>query len=175
MTAPTSSHYIFLYNSDGAHPVCVEETTKKLKANCSKYSVIAVDSSYILRESAPSLYVLPGGSAMQMGIALKSATKKIQSCVQKKGSGMLGICAGAMVACSKWEYLVPTRQTPYEAGIVSSSEYLCNFGPHPEVAEWSQNHGYPLSDKDVRHNNHLFKESCLLAGIEVDPPSSTRL
>src|SRR5579862_3000335 len=101
--ASCNNYSIFLYAGQGTSPICVEETKKSLEKNCSKYSVILVDSSYISRDGPPDLFVLPGGSTMTMLIGLKNAIAKIKSCVEK-GSGFFGICAGAIIASSKWDY-----------------------------------------------------------------------
>ena len=41
-------------------------------------------------------------------------------------------------------------------------------GIHPELAQWSHENGFPLSDKDLRNNNKLFRECCARAGITLD-------
>jgi len=103
----TISNNVLIYRGQGADPTCVDATTTKISQLYSRdYSIIQVDQSYLERENNPYLYVLPGGNAMDMGNSLKKVAEKIKNSVNK-GSGLLGFCAGAMVATSNWKYHNP--------------------------------------------------------------------
>ena len=117
----SSNNTIFLFNGEGTNTICVEETERFVKKKIDNYHLIQVDQSYIEREAAPCTYIFPGGQALYMGRALMNVSQKIHQAIVK-GSNILGICAGGLVACSDWEYYCYSpRYNQYE--ILSSKSF----------------------------------------------------
>ena len=69
------------------------------------------------------------------------------------------------------QYVFPTnpRIKNIKPSAVIHSTYgygdIVFLGIHPELAQWSQNNGYSLSNHDLKWNDFLFEESCRLAGL----------
>lgn len=124
------SNNIFVYKGAGTDETCFKETFGKLEGKYGKkYSVIQVDTSYIAREARPKVFVFPGGKAGLMGGQLKIVAEKVNRSV-RSGSGLLGFCAGAMVASSHWSYILPTKLDSKGIGFFNvPKEERFNLGP----------------------------------------------
>lgn len=71
------------------------------------------------------------------------------------------------------QYVSPTnpqvKKIRQAAAVIHSSYQYGNLvflGVHPELAQWSQNRGYPISERDLEWNDYLFEKSCRLSGLE---------
>lgn len=104
------NNQIYVYKGEGVNEICFDETMKHLqKFGGRAYQYLQVDASFIKREEAPSLFVFPGGKAVEMGWKARESAKKVNEAVNK-GSSFLGFCAGAIVSSSFWNYQLPTMK-----------------------------------------------------------------
>lgn len=101
------SGLVLIYNKSGAEASCSRAAYEKIRAQIDErsyrvqYISEAPEAINDTHSNPVRLFVIPGGNYTQMSSELKLLGPRIRSLIVEDGASYLGLCAGAIAACSQ--------------------------------------------------------------------------
>ena len=125
------SGLVVIYDKAGAEADCTRAAYEKIREQMDdrsyqiEYLSKVPQAIYDTHSNPVRLFVIPGGNYTQMTSELKLLGPRIHDLVVEDGASYLGLCAGAIAACSR-PMLFPDCRITKE--IPRRRNELCEFG-----------------------------------------------